>query len=112
MSAARINCTPFHAHAHVHLRTRWSAAGCGLAKMVFTEADYNNVLDYLRLGSYLKVFNKNERRALRRKAECSRVVSGVLYYAGRGRQRATFEGWLRLKRRRRGFLMLVTLQLN
>jgi len=87
VSASRITCPPLLSFTRMTLCicARVCLVGQQLdAKMVFTEADYSNVLDYLRLGSYPKVFTKNERRALRRKAECFRVKSGVLYYAGRG----------------------------
>ena len=54
-----------------------------VGKMVVTEADYNNILDYLHLGNYLKVFTKNEGRTLHCKTERFRVKTGVLNNAGR-----------------------------
>jgi len=84
VSASRITCPPLLSFTRMCICARVCLVGQQLdAKMVFTEADYSNVLDYLRLGSYPKVFTKNERRTLRRKAECFRVKSRVLYYAGR-----------------------------
>jgi len=80
--------------------------------MVFTEADYSNFWTI----SVLAAIRKSSLRmnvvpfVVRPNVSGSRVESCITL-AG-GRQRATCEGWLRLKRRRRGFSMLVTLQLK